>query len=113
MVAALEMPSTLEFLGNTLRLNAGDQLTISSDATTWVIGPAACGPGTNVFACVASGAWALRIYSLNQSSLPPNAVTAPYDVWPGTTDNPYAPYIGPNVTVPGSEYCGPMPQCPP
>jgi len=93
VVLSLGSQATLAaFAGNRLWSNAGDQLVIESDAN-WVIGPSACGADTNQFTCVSLGAWALRIFGFG-------SVSAQNDRWPGTSDDPFFGFIGPNVTVP-------------
>jgi hypothetical protein len=104
----IEQASTLEYRGNRLWSNVGDQLAFESEGT-WTIGPAACGPDTNVFACVTLPALALRIFSTHGTG----SVTAPYDKWPGPASRPYQDYIeSPEVSVPAGEWCGADPGVP-
>ena len=113
MLVALDLSTTLEYRGNRLWSNAGDQLAFESDAP-WTIGPASCGPDTNVFACVtAPPDFAIRIFTFGSGS-----VNAPFNRWPGPSNSPYQDYIGPPVSVvPDNAFCGPgagvpdMPAC--
>jgi hypothetical protein len=109
--AVLALSTTLEYRGNRLWSNTGDQLALESDSSL-TIGPGVCGPDTNVFACVTSPDLAVRLSTFGSGS-----VSAPNNRWPGTIGSPYQDYIGPGVSVPGNAYCGPtagvpdMPAC--
>jgi hypothetical protein len=112
MLVALENPATLEFRGNRLWSNAGDQLAFESDAS-WTIGPSVCGPDTNVFACIEANVQrGIHIFTST------GQVIAPNNRWPGPASGPYQDYIGPGVSVfPDNAFCGPgagvpeMPAC--
>jgi hypothetical protein len=113
-LVALANPATLDFRGNRLWSNAGDQLAFESDAS-WTIGPTTCGSDSNLFACVTSLDFAVRIFTI---SVPPGSVNAPFNRWPGTSNSPYQEYVGPGVSVvPDNAFCGPgagvpdMPAC--
>jgi hypothetical protein len=79
-----------DFAGNRFWSNSGDQLVVDSDMSSQV-GASQCGPDTNVFACVASGAWALR-------GAGTGIVSATSERWPGSGSQPYSGYVGPNVS---------------
>jgi hypothetical protein len=111
-LVVLANPATLDFRGNRLWSNAGDQLAFeSSDASSWTIGPSVCGPDTNVFACMEANVQrAIHIYTLNLTG----RVNAPNNRWPGGAIGPYQDYIVPPevVVVPDNAYCGADPGVP-
>jgi hypothetical protein len=92
------VPATLSgFAGNRLWSNAGDQLVIESDSNSQ-IGPSQCGPGTNVFACMAPGAWGVR-------GVGTGTVYANNNRWPVLAGQAILDYIGGTVSLSGSTPC--------
>jgi hypothetical protein len=86
-------PATLDYAGNRLWSNSGDQLVIESNSS-WTLGPTSCGADTSLFACQGQDPdqWAIR-------KIGGGTVQAQFFRWPGS---PASTYIspGPGIAVP-------------
>jgi hypothetical protein len=87
-------PATLDFRGNRLWSNSGDQLVIESDSF-WLLGPSSCGADTSLFACQGPNQWALRFTG-------GGSVAPVFFQWPG---NPASSYVSPGVWITQSQIC--------
>ncbi|HEX9049709.1 MAG TPA: hypothetical protein VF841_04170 [Anaeromyxobacter sp.] len=98
---------SLALWGNRVYANAADQLAFESSAA-WSIAPSACGAASNLFACVATGSYAVAVAG-------GGTVDAANTVWPAV---PFASYVSAGVTAAPTSYCNTLagvpatPACP-
>jgi hypothetical protein len=97
VLVAVQTPATLEYDGNRLWSNAGDQLVIDSNSS-WQFGPTSCGADSSLFACVIAG----QQYALRKVGASGTVVTT-FFRWPGS---PEAAYVSSGVSAPAKVCTG-------
>jgi hypothetical protein len=108
VLVSLQTGSRLEYAGNRLWSNSGDQLVVETDSS-WSLGVCSCGAGTNLFACVSPGPtqWALR-------HVGSGFLEAACFRWPGDPSSYATNVNGTSKICTGSVAGEPvMPTCPP
>lgn len=100
LVATGAVPFT--FASNRVYGNTGDQLAFES-SSAWSIAPTACGPSSNLFACVAAGEYAV-------AAVAGGTVDARFTVWPAV---PFGAYVSGGVTAPVNSFCNGVAGVPP
>jgi hypothetical protein len=91
-VLAVQGTLPFSFSSNRVYGNAGDQLAFESSSSAWSIAPVECGASSNLFTCVAPGAYAIGIAGGGQ-------VDARNTVWP---EVPFQDWVSDGVT---GSYC--------